>query len=176
MMKKILTGLFSVVLTLCLLLASVPALAAGDAPAEVPDFTLTDQYGNEHTLSDYQGKYVFLNFFATWCGPCQAEMPDFEELYHEAGENQGDLIILGIAAPGTDHEVPECAKPEDIAAFLEEMNITYPVLMDTEAALFNQFITVGYPTSLFIGPDGSLVKTEVGMIDKAAVLSGFGIQ
>ncbi len=64
------------------------------------DFTLTDQYGNSHTLSDYKGKTVFLNFWATWCPPCRAEMPDIQKLYEEY-DTEGDdaLIVLGIASP-----------------------------------------------------------------------------
>ena len=67
-----------------------------------PDFTLTDQYGNTHTLSDYEGKTVFLNFWATWCGPCKSEMPDIQALYESYGENEGDVIILGVASPKTE--------------------------------------------------------------------------
>ena len=68
-------------------------------------FTLKDQFGNEHTLSDYKGKTVFLNFWATWCGPCRSEMPDIQKLY-ETYETEGDnaVIILGVAAPGLGQE------------------------------------------------------------------------
>ncbi len=62
---------------------------------EAPDFTLVDQYGEEHKLSDYKGKVVFLNFWATWCPPCREEMPDIEALYSkEYGENSEDLVIF----------------------------------------------------------------------------------
>lgn len=64
-----------------------------------PDFTLTDQYGQSHTLSDYQGKTVFLNFWATWCGPCKMEMPDIQALYEDWDENAGELVVLGVAGP-----------------------------------------------------------------------------
>ena len=69
------------------------------------DFTLKDQFGNEHTLSDYKGKTVFLNFWATWCGPCRSEMPDIQNLY-ETYDTEGDnaVIILGVAAPGLGQE------------------------------------------------------------------------
>ena len=77
---------------------------AEDAPKEVfpaPDFTLTDQYGNTHTLSDYQGKVVFLNFWATWCPPCRAEMPDIQKLYEEySAEEDPEVVFLGVASPG----------------------------------------------------------------------------
>lgn len=64
-----------------------------------PDFTLTDQNGNIHTLSDYKGQTVFLNFWATWCPPCRSEMPEIQKLYEEFGYNEGELVVLGIAAP-----------------------------------------------------------------------------
>ena len=81
-----------------------------------PDFTLTDQYGQSHTLSDYQGKTVFLNFWATWCGPCKMEMPDIQALYEDWDENAGELVVLGVAGPNIGQE----GSAEDITAFLEE--------------------------------------------------------
>ena len=67
-----------------------------------PDFTLTDQYGKIHSLSQYRGKVVFLNFWASWCGPCKQEMPDIQALYEQYGENKGDVVILGVANPKTE--------------------------------------------------------------------------
>ena len=63
------------------------------------DFTLYDQYGKEHTLSEYKGKTIFLNFWATWCPPCREEMPYIDELYEEYNKNQDDVVILGVASP-----------------------------------------------------------------------------
>src|SRR5699024_8381809 len=68
------------------------------------DFTLVDQYGETHTLSDYKGKVVFLNFWATWCPPCRMEMPDIEEVYKERGKNAEDVIILGVSGPNLGRE------------------------------------------------------------------------
>ena len=84
-----------------------------------PDFTLTDQFGNSHTLSDYKGQTVFLNFWATWCGPCKMEMPDIQALYVEWGENTGDLAVLGVAGPGIGQE----GSAGDITAFLRKTDI-----------------------------------------------------
>ena len=84
---------------------SVPAgpeespAASGRPVIPAPDFTLVDQYGEEHTLSDYEGKTVFLNFWATWCGPCKREMPEVQALYEKYGNNEGDVIVLGVANP-----------------------------------------------------------------------------
>ena len=82
---------------------SAPEPTAGqDQVPEVPapDFTLLDQYGAEHSLSDYEGKVLFLNFWTTWCGYCVQEMPHIQELYEEYGENQEDVVILGVAILG----------------------------------------------------------------------------
>ena len=65
------------------------------------DFTLVDQYGKTHTLSEYKGKVVFLNFWTTWCPPCKEELPYIQEIYEEYNENKDDVIILGIANPKT---------------------------------------------------------------------------
>lgn len=123
-----------------------------------PDFTLVDQYGNEHTLSDYKGKTVFLNFWATWCGPCKQEMPDIQQLYLDHGENTGDVIILGVAAPKSDDNPfnQETLDAEGIADFLEEGGYTYPVVMDTTGQLLMNYGISAYPTTFMIDSDGNL--------------------
>ena len=117
-----------------------------------PDFTLMDQYGNQHTLSDYQGKTVFLNFWATWCGPCRSEMPEIQQLYEDYGSNEGDLIVLGVAAPGVGREGSE----DDICTFLEENGYTFPVVMDYFGAFSNQYGIRAYPTTFMIDTDGNV--------------------
>ena len=136
--------------------ASEPDTAESDsADADAilaPDFTLIDQFGNQHTLSDYQGKTVFLNFWATWCGPCRSEMPEIQQLYEDYGSNEGDLIVLGVAAPNVGQEGSE----EDIAAFLEENGYTFPVVMDYFGAFSNQYGIRAYPTTFMIDEDGNV--------------------
>ena len=117
-----------------------------------PDFTLVDQYGEEHSLSDYKGKTIFLNFWATWCGPCRGEMPDIQALYEEYGGNQGDLVVLGVAAPGLGQEGTQ----EEIAIFLEENGYTFPTVMDTEYQLTYQYGIRAYPTTWMIDGEGNL--------------------
>lgn len=120
--------------------------------AAAPDFTLTDQYGREHTLSDYQGKTVFLNFWATWCPPCRGEMPHIQQLYEDYGENEGDLIVLGIAAPGYGEE----GSIEEIAEFLEENEYTFPVVMDETAEMFYWYGITAFPTTFMIDAQGNV--------------------
>ena len=126
------------------------------------DFTLKDQFGNEHTLSDYKGKTVFLNFWATWCGPCRSEMPDIQKLY-ETYETEGDnaVIILGVAAPGLGQEKDEAG----IKAFLDESGYTYPTLMDTTGDLFSEYGISSFPTTFMIDREGNVFGYVSGALN-----------
>ena len=136
---------------------------SGEIPVvPAPDFTLTDQYGETHTLSDYQGQTVFLNFWATWCGPCKMEIPDIQALYEEWDENAGDLVVLGVAGPGIGQE----GSAEDIAAFLEENGYTYPVVMDDTGTLFYQYGISAYPTTFMIDPEGNVFGYVQGAVSR----------
>lgn len=122
------------------------------ASVAAPDFTLTDQFGESHTLSDYQGKIVFLNFWATWCGPCKSEMPDIQALYEAHGGNAEDLVVLGVAQPGAGRE----GSREDITDFLAEGGYTYPVVMDEDGSVFAQYGIRAFPTTFMISSDGTV--------------------
>lgn len=127
------------------------------------DFTLKDQSGNSHTLSDYKGKTVFLNFWATWCPPCRREMPDIQKLYEEySAEEDPSVIILGIAAPDYGSEGSE----EEITAFLEENGYTYPVVMDTTGEFFMQYGIYSFPTTFMIDKDGNVFGYATGQLSE----------
>lgn len=127
------------------------------------DFTLMDQYGNTHTLSDYKGKTVFLNFWATWCPPCRREMPDIQKLYEEYQENGDDsVVILGVAAPDFGQEKSE----EEIKKFLEDNGYTYPVVMDTTAEMFMSYGVFSYPTTFMINTDGDVFGYISGQLSE----------
>ncbi|MBR5969184.1 MAG: TlpA family protein disulfide reductase [Lachnospiraceae bacterium] len=119
-----------------------------------PDFVLTDQYGNTQSLAQYRGKVVFLNFWATWCPPCRAEMPDIQKLYEEysAQGDAAEVVILGVAGPGNvdDQDL------DGVKAFLEENGYTYPVAMDMTGELFNTYYITAYPTTFMIDKNGSV--------------------
>ena len=122
--------------------------------APLSDLELTDQFGNTHTLSDYKGKVIFLNFWATWCGPCRNEMPDIQKLYEEysAQGEDAEVVILGIAGPGIGQE----GSAKEIAGFMEENGYTYPVLMDESGEMFTQYGISAFPTTFMIDKDGNV--------------------
>ena len=123
--------------------------------AMAPDFTLYDQYGRAHTLSEYRGKVVFLNFWATWCGPCQQEMPEIQRLYLAHGENQADVIILGMANPRS-QEYPHNSDDKEpvVKDFLQDNGYTFPVVMDRTGALFSEYGIEAFPTTFMIDGEG----------------------
>ncbi len=131
-----------------------------------PDFALKDQYGKTHTLSDYEGSVVFLNFWATWCPPCVAEMPHIEDLYQEYGEKGEDVIILGVAAPNYGREGSE----EEIKAFLEDNGYTFPVVMDYNGEISSLYGISAYPTTFIVNADKSLRGYVEGAMDKETMI------
>lgn len=128
-----------------------------------PDFTLTDQYGVTHSLADYRGKIIFLNFWATWCPPCRAEMPDIQALYEKYSQDEkSDVVVLGVAFPNQGDE----KDAEGIAKFLEDNGYTYPVLMDEGASLQLPYYITAFPTTFIINPDGNVLGYIPGAMTK----------
>lgn len=141
----------------------IPEATPTPTPIPAMDFTLKDQYGNTHTLSDYKGKTVFLNFWATWCPPCKAEMPDIQKIY-ETYDQEGEdaLVVLGVAAPNYGNEKSE----EEIIDFLEENGYTYPVVMDTDGSVFMEYGIYSYPTTFMIDREGNLFGYVSGQLSE----------
>ncbi|MCJ7691638.1 MAG: TlpA family protein disulfide reductase, partial [Clostridiaceae bacterium] len=130
-----------------------PASDESTAPDKTPalDFKLKDLNGKEVSLSDFKGKKVFLNFWASWCPPCKAEMPDIEEVYNETKDS--DLVIIAINVG----ESRDTAK-----SFIEENNFNFKVLLDSDENISNQYKLLGYPTSYFIDTEGNIVSMKSG--------------
>lgn len=131
------------------------------------DFNLYDQYGKEHKLSEYRGKTVFLNFWATWCPPCRGEMPHIEDLYKEYNKNQDEVVILGVASPNLGNEGSE----EDIKEFLNQNKYNFPVIMDKDGALAYQYGISAFPTTFIIDKDGYVTQYVPGAMDKETMKS-----
>jgi len=133
--------------------------AEEQSAAAAPDFTLTDQNGVEHTLSDYRGKVVFLNFWATWCPPCRAEMPDIQKLYEAYGDGgDAEVVILAVATPNVGGETDEAG----VTAFLDENGYTYPVVMDPTGQVLYDYGITAFPTTFMIDAEGNVFGYVTG--------------
>lgn len=126
------------------------------------DFTLYDQYGKEHKLSDYKGKTIFLNLWATWCPPCRDEMPYIEELYKEYKKNTDEVVILGVASPNLGQE----GDAKHVKDFLKQEGYTFPVLLDEGGSLVYQYGISSFPSTFIIDKDGYITQYVPGGMDK----------
>jgi peroxiredoxin len=116
-------------------------------------FTLDSLDGAKVSLSDYRGNVVLVNFWATWCGPCRAEIPAFEEAY-QAHKDEG-FVVLGV----NEQEAPEAIEP-----FLAEMGVSYPILLDRQGQVMSEYRVLGMPTSLLLDQDGVIQVRHTGLM------------
>ncbi|WP_265446541.1 TlpA family protein disulfide reductase [Acetivibrio straminisolvens] len=121
-----------------------------------PDFTLKDLDGNTVKLSDYKGKIVFLNFWASWCGPCTSEMPEFEEVHKEFSKGE-DAVILAVNLTDGFRETEEKARK-----FIADNRYTMKVLLDTTGSVAQDYRIYSIPTTYVIDRDGSIVTYMEG--------------
>ena len=129
-----------------------------------PDFHVYDKDGNTVHLSDFFGKPIVLNFWASWCGPCQSEMPDFNEKYAELG---GDVHFVMVNMTDGGRETVETA-----SAFIEKNGYDFPVLFDTKSEAAMTYGAYSLPTSFFINAEGHVIAQAVGAIDAATLQRG----
>ena len=126
-------------------------------PMTAPDFTALDAQGNEVRLSDYFGKPIVLNFWASWCGPCKSEMPDFDEAYLAQGE---EIQFLMVNMTDGSRETLDTAK-----SFVADSGYSFPVVFDVNQEAAMTYAVSSLPTTFFIGADGSMVAYAMGAID-----------
>lgn len=121
-----------------------------------PEFSLTDQYGTTHTLSELRGKVVLINFWATWCPPCRKEMPDIQRIYLEY-KDKDDVVILGIANPRTeDNQQNADVSIDEIKKFLKDGGYSFPVGFDTSGQTLLGYRVSAFPTTYIINQDGRI--------------------
>lgn len=126
------------------------------------DFTVTDIDGNEVKLSDFIGRPIVLNFWASWCGPCKYEMPHFQTLYEELGEDVQFLMVN--LADGYQETV------ESGSEYVEKNNYTFPVYYDTSLEAAYNYTIYSIPVTYFINRDGEIVEYVEGFIDEEDTL------
>lgn len=128
------------------------------------DFTVTDKEGNEVKLSDFAGKPIVLNFWASWCGPCQMEMPDFEEMYQKYG-TEVQFVMVNMT-DGSQETVASASE------FIAENGYTFPVYYDTKMEGAYVYSVYSLPMTLFIDADGYVTGKSTGMISGENLLKG----
>ncbi|WP_339228741.1 TlpA disulfide reductase family protein [Oceanobacillus sp. FSL K6-2867] len=119
-----------------------------------PDFEVMTLNGEQVKLSDYRGERVLLNFWATWCPPCRAEMPDMQKLYEEE-----DVTILALNMTETENNV------ERVEEFIDELGLTFPVLMDETSDVMTSYKVQVYPTSYMIDSNGRIQYITLGAMN-----------
>lgn len=119
-----------------------------------PDFTLADLQGNPVKLSDYKGKRVMLNFWATWCPPCQVEMPHMQKFYEDYRHQ--DIVVLGVNMTAIENH------QEDVQKFVNKGQFTFPILFDTKGDVMQAYQVTAYPTTYLLDSSGVIKDKFVG--------------
>lgn len=151
---------------LLILQNAAPAKApdTGEAAKTAPDFTMEDANGNTVKLSERFGTPIVLNFWASWCGPCKAEMPEFQEAYLEYGD-QVQFMMVNLT-DGRSETV------DSATAFLAQQPYTFPVFFDSAQEATYAYGITGIPMTVFIRADGSVESMEVGMLSAERLKAG----
>lgn len=126
--------------------------------AQVHAFTLVDSKGKTHSLAQYKGKWVLVNFWATWCPPCLEEIPDLVAL-HENKKNR--LVVLGVAMDYKD--------PRQVLQYAEQMMVSYPIILGDHKMAAQIGAIPGLPTTYLYNPEGKMVAYNVGALTREAV-------
>ncbi len=155
------------VLQLILLLLAVPVCANADSYQDLnierfnknvgaPNFSLEDLQGNSIHLSEYEGKVVLLNFWATWCMPCRQEMPGLESLWQRYKDK--GLVVIGVSNDDAD-------KHERVANFVKKVGLSFPIALDAESNVSHLYEVSGIPASYLIDRKGVAIARILGERD-----------
>jgi len=143
--------LFCALLMPCLSYAQSTTLHPVKGTPIAADFKLLDIDDIQHTLSDYRGKVVILNFWATWCPPCRFELPSMERAWQQIKNKNVIMLAINI---GEDADT--------IFTFTADYSVTFPLLMDKDSKVINSYPVVGLPTTYIIDPSGNLAYKAIG--------------
>ena len=141
---------------------------SGNDPKRVaaPDFLLKDLEGKEVRLSDYKGKIVVLNFWASWCPPCREEIPDFIRAHEEQSKGNDAVVLAVNLTNGYNNETPDRAKK-----FVRDNKMTMKVLLDEKSEAAEKYGIVSIPTTFFIDREGFVHSYSVGTINYNKIMS-----
>lgn len=160
-------------LTAVIVVAGLAALVWGRVPPEAgvgplppapaighpaPDFTLSTPDGQTRTLSDLRGKPVILNFWASWCGPCRAEMPELQRVHERLAE--AGVVVLGVN---------QAESQEVIARYQAELGVDFPTVMDNRLGVSRQYLANSLPTTFFIDREGVIRNIFIGPMTDAVL-------
>jgi len=134
-----------------------------DAAQLAPDFTVLDYNEEQINLSDYYGKPIVLNFWATWCGPCKSEMPAFDSAYAEYGD---EIVFLMINMTDGSRDTVEGAK-----SFIQEQGYSFPICFDTELSAALTYGAYSIPLTVFINADGTIMTGHSGAMSEGTLNS-----
>ena len=129
-----------------------------------PDFTVYSAGGEPVQLSDFEGKPVVLNFWASWCGPCQSEMPEFEEVYLQLGD-QVQFLMINVTDGSRETQ-------ESAGGFIARQGYSFPVYYDTSLSAASAYGAYALPTTYFIDREGFAVAKATGAIDSDTLAAG----
>lgn len=133
--------------------AQQPMMPVAGAP-RAPDFALPDLAGKRHKLSDYRGKLVVVNFWATWCPPCREELPSMQRVFKQLKDK--NFVILGV-------EVGE--EWDTVQPFVDQFAVKYPILLDNNSAVSREWKIIGLPATYFVDPQGRITHAIHGSRD-----------
>lgn len=141
-------------------LEQVPGLKKGDTP---PDFELTTLAGDVVTLSELKGKKVMLNFWASWCGPCKAEMPHMQK-YYKANKDKDNVEIVAVNLT-----TAEKRGLKGVEEFIDAYGLTFPIPLDEDGTVMDAYQIIPIPTTYMIGTDGTIDQKIVGPMDEKTI-------
>ncbi len=154
MYKKVIAAAVLLALIAVVIVQAMEPKSGLDIGLKAPDFELETLSGEKVKLSDYQGKKVMLNFWATWCGPCREEMPDMETF---AKGLDKDTVILAV----------NLDPQNDVQTFVDEMGVTFPILLDSQNiknAVKKRYKVSAMPTTYFIDSEGLIAVKHIGQV------------